>query len=241
MKKITALLLVLVMACTMSTALADEDIVGEWYGTFMGNGLVMKLNADQSVTMEVGGNIMGEGTWKAENGSLTISSGDGSDEVYEIKEDGIYIASMDITLTRDPANAAPAIEFAEVKSDVTKEEFYGDWTCTAISMSGMVASAEDYAASTGGDVLPGLTISDSSIQFTGEGMFAVMFSLMKFESEYTDGAILVTGTAIAGDSTVAVKIEMLQDNTLKVSIEDEDMQMALYYAPAVANAEEPAA
>ncbi len=241
MKKLISLILVLCMACMLIPATAEEDLTGEWYGAMMGMGLIMTVNEDGTFSMTVGGNVMGAGTWKMEDGNL-LAEVDGQAETFEFKDGTLYEATSRITLTRNPEDAPAPIVIADPKTDAAAEEYYGEWTCSGLEANGLVLSAETYATNAQGDTLPGLTISDSAVEFSGDGMFATVFSMFTLKPEYADGALTATGVFGTGESsiTMEVHLQILQDGSLKVSAVSNGSPMVLYFVPAAAE-EVPAA
>lgn len=244
MKKLLSLVLILCMACMLIPAMADEDISGEWYGSLMGMGVTITLNADTSYAISMSGNVAEEGTWKVEEGKLITVPANGNPETtFEIQEAALYanMDGMELTLTRDPANAPAAVEIAEAKTDATAEEYYGTWACSAIEVDGMTLDAATYT-SVAGSSLPQLKISEGKVEFIGEDMISSMLNMFTLAPVYADGAINTTASLTLGDQSMAmtVQLQMLQDGQIKAVLSSNDSPMTLYFAPAAAE-EEPAA
>ena len=153
MKKITALVLALMMACLMTCAFAAEAdplYTGEWYLKTMQNGDetidvaamglngVMTLNADWTCSMTGMGNDV-TGTWKdeADKNKITVTmDGDDADVMLSDGELTVSAGETKMIFTRE-APAAAGDATAEIKADATAEEFNGNWTCIALSVGSM--------------------------------------------------------------------------------------------------------
>ena len=243
MKKLISLVLALCMACMLIPAMAEEDVSGDWYGSLMGMGVQLTLNADGSYTISMSGTVAEEGTWKAEDGKvITTPSSESPATEFAIQDASLYLSAdgMEMTMTRNPEDA-PSVEIAEVKTDAAVEEFYGEWTCSAVQVEGMTLDADAYTAAAG-DTLPSLSIAEGSVKFVGEDMISVMLNLFTLEPAFADGAITATGTLGEGDtaSTMTIQLQMLQDGQIKATLDSNGSPMVLFFAPAAA-AEEPAA
>ena len=191
MKKLISLVLALCMACMLIPAMADEDLTGDWYGSLMGMGVQLTVNADGSYTISMNGTVAEEGTWAAADGKLTTTpSTDSPATEFEIQADALYLGmdGMEMTMTRNPEDAPAAVEIAEVKADAAAEEFYGDWTCSAVEVEGMTLDASAYTAAAG-DGLPGLSIAEGSVKFVGEDMISAVLNMFTLTPTFADGAI----------------------------------------------------
>ena len=171
MKKITALVLALMMACLMTCAFAAEAdplYTGEWYLKTMQNGDetidvaamglngVMTLNADWTCSMTGMGNDV-TGTWKdeADKNKITVTmDGDDADVMLSDGELTVSAGETKMIFTRE-APAAAGDATAEIKADATAEEFNGNWTCIALSVGSMKLDAA--TAKAAGQELPTLT------------------------------------------------------------------------------------
>ena len=241
MKKLISLILILCMACMLVPAMADEDITGDWYGNMMGMGVTLTLNADGTYAFIANGQEMAAGPWKVEDGKLIAASEDSGDTIFEIKDEGLYNADMDMTMTRNAEDAPAGFVVAEPKTDAAAEEYYGEWACSGIYVPelGSVIDTSAYAAMAG-DSLPNITVSADAIQFTGDGMLSGVFNLLAFQPTYADGAITAASVLEAMGVNVTVQLQMLQDGQIKAILTNGEEPIELYFAPAAA-AEEPAA
>ena len=175
MKKITALVLALMMTCLMTCAFAAEAdplYTGEWYLKTMQNGDdtidvaamglngVMTLNADWTCSMTGMGNDV-TGTWKdeADKNKITVTmDGDDADVMLSDGELTVSAGETKMIFTRE-APAAAGSETAEIKADATAEEFNGNWTCIALSVGSMKLDAA--TAKAAGQELPTLCLQDA--------------------------------------------------------------------------------
>ncbi len=235
MKKLISLVLILCMACMLVPAMADEDLTGDWYASFAGAVMTMTVNADGTLTMLIPGQAEASpGTWTLEGDQITITVQD-SPATGTVTADGIALSEggMDLLFTREPIGA---ITVADVKADAAEEEFYGEWTMTYLGAEGMILDA-----ASAGMVFPNIKLGKGTVEFipsSDEDLYALMFSLLGLTSSYADGKLALTATTEGADATGTV--EMLTDGMIKVSLDDDDGPMVMYYSPAAA-AEEPAA
>ena len=238
MKKITAMLLALMLACLMSCACAadaDPLYVGEWYLQTMADGEetmnvsamgingILTLNDDWTCSVTGLGENM-TGTWKDENENITAVIG--GDEV------GIMLSNGELTLTAGTttmiftreaqAGKAPAIE---VRADAAAEEFNGKWTCVALSMDGQTVDAATAKAI--GQVLPDMDFDNGVIKMSG-GPIAEIFSSLSKSLTYADGAY-----SLAADSgNVSITVNMLQDGTMSLTFAVGEQSTTLSFAKA---------
>lgn len=238
MKKLITLVLVLIMTCMMIPAMAEEDVSGEWYTTFSGVGMIMHLNADGTASIEASGSTMVEGTWKAENGAVTITAEDGTDELFEIKADGLYSENLTTPFTRDPENAAPAIAIAEIKADAELEDFAGVWNCKYASADGVVMDMTENVEAAGLSEIPTITIEGSAITATGLEIVGITEPM---EGTLENG-VLIANTNYADMIDITIKMQVLQDGMMALNLEmdGEDAGFVFYFVPATAE-EAPAA
>ena len=239
MKKITALLLALTMACLVSFACAadaDPLYTGEWYlktmsqgdQTFevaaMGMKGVLTLNADWTCSMTGMGDDV-TGTWKdeADKNKITVTlDGDDADVMLSDGELTVTAGETKMIFTRE---APAAAEDAPVKTDAAAEEFNGEWTCIAISVGEMKLDAA--TAQAAGQELPKLTFKDGSISLTG-GAIADAFAAFTMPLTYADGAYSFAVESM----NVSVKANLLEDGTMVLALSAAGADTSLYFAKA---------
>ena len=247
MKKLTALLLALMMACMMVPAMADDALLGEWYlktmkageteydAAAIGMAITMTLNADGTVAMMMPDSETPEtGTWTLDGDQITVTindspaSGPASAESITLAADG-----QEMIFTRE---AVSAITVAEVKAAESAEEFYGTWSLKFVEMEGRVM---DVAAL--GETDSVVTISDATVECTGEGTLSSVLSLMKLDAPvFEDGALSIKAAADALNPDMTAKAEMLEDGMVKLTVTSTS-DMILYLVPAEVIEEGPAA
>ena len=243
MKKLLSLVLALCMACMLIPAMAEEDLTGDWYGSLMGMNVTVTLNADNAYAISMSGSVAEEGTWAAEDGKVTLTPSEGGSEtIFEIQETALYanMDGMELTLTRNAEDVPAGFVAADVKADAAAEDFYGEWTCSALEIEGMTVDIATYS-SISGSTMPGLKISADAIEFVTDDPAVAMLNMFNLVPTYADGALTAAATLEAGENSASMNIQvlMLQDGQIKAVI-DSTTAMTLYFAPAAA-AEEPAA
>ena len=166
MKKLTALFLILCMACMLVPALAEEDVTGDWTLYQMGIGgtmfdastlgmdIVMHVNADGTVVQNgeiAGQNMDGSGTWTLEGDTLTIAMGKTpkvytfADGMLSLEQDGKTVVFM------KEAPAAEKFEKPETAAAAKEEDFFGSWRFESMDVAGVHLTK---------DLLPSLGISE---------------------------------------------------------------------------------
>lgn len=241
MKKITALVLALMMACLMTCAFAAEAdplYTGEWYLKTMQNGDdtidvaamglngVMTLNADWTCSMTGMGNDV-TGTWKdeADKNKITVTmDGDDADVMLSDGELTVSAGETKMIFTRE-APAAAGSETAEIKADATAEEFNGNWTCIALSVGSMKLDAA--TAKAAGQELPTLKFEDGAVSMEG-GQIAEAFSAFKMPLTFADG----TYSFAIESANVSVKANILQDGTMALEFAAGETATTLYFEKA---------
>lgn len=240
MKKITALVLALMMACLMTCAFAAEAdplYTGEWYlktwqngdetidVAAMGLNGVMTLNDDWTCSMTGMGNDV-TGTWKdeADKNKITVTmDGDDLDVMLSDGELTVSAGETKMIFTRE-APAAAGDATAEIKADAAAEEFNGSWNCIAMGVGSMKLDAA--AAKAAGQELPTLKFEDGAISMEG-GQIAETLSAFKMLSlTFADGTYSFTMDG------VSIKANILQDGTMALEIALGETAVALYFEKA---------
>ena len=240
MKKITALVLALMMACLMTCAFAadaDPLYTGEWYLKTMINGDetidvaamglngVMTLNADWTASMTGMGDDV-TGTWKddAENNKITVTL-DGDDADVMLSDGELTVTAGDTKMIFTREAPAAGSETAEIKADATAEEFNGNWNCIALGVGSMKLDAA--TAKAAGQELPTLKFEDGAISMEG-GQIAEAFSAFKMPLTFADG----TYSFAIESASVSVKANILQDGTMALEFAAGETATTLYFAKA---------
>lgn len=238
MKKLISLVLILCMACMLLSAMADDDITGEWYASLYGVPLKMTLNADGTASMAMGDTDMGTAAWTFSDGKFSMTE----DESGVVSEgtlvDGVLTIEDDdqlIEFTREPVQG---ITVAEVNPAAAAEDFEGSWTITYVDLGGMLVDA-----SAAGGSVPDVKIENGALSFIGDGAesMSFFFGEAAIPLAYENGAMNYS-VEIPNDAepiTGIIKVEMLQDGMLVVTVEFGYGATMMYYNSAAA--EEPAA
>ena len=236
MKKMTALLLTLILACLATFACAadaDPLYTGEWYMKTMSQGdqsfdvaamgmnAVLTLNEDWTCSVTgMGADVTG--TWKDENEKITaVIDGDPADLMLSNGE--LTLSAGDTTMVFTREAPAAATEIAEVKADAAAEEFNGEWTCVALTVGEMTLSRS--VAEAAGQELPKMTFADGTITMEG-GAIAESFANVKTPLTYADG------TYSFAISNVSVTANILQDGKMAVTFAAGELTTGLYFEKA---------
>ena len=239
MKKFVSLLLVLCLACVSAAALAEAgDLVGDWYGSLYGMAAQLTLNEDGSYVMSLAGNEI-PGNYELKDGIVYMDD-DNPDNGFVFDGTSLVNETQGVTLTRDQADV-PEIELAEVNPDAAVEDFEGDWVCKYMSMKGMTLDITQIPLeSLGATQIPSLKVEGSAVTLTGMDSLAGADPL---EMTFADGALTFDLGAKVGmpDLGMAINVLMLQDGMVDFNVNMGDEIVDLYFAPADAEAEAPAA
>lgn len=230
MKKFAALLLAL-MLC-MGLALAETvDVTGTWHLNeiisgeisinpgVLGMDMSITLNADGTATGDVAGET-GEGTWSMEGGSVIVAMA--GDPMTFTLENGNLISIVEgstMVFSREKAEIT-TVELGEARTDVTMEDFNGQWNATIVDMMGMQIPVTDMG------MLMTITIADGQVTLTeGEG----------------ETATTSIGTATLENGVLTVRTENEEDDLplslhesglLAALLESDDLSMGIYFEKA---------
>ena len=138
MKKLTALVLTLMLVLTMMAgALAEAaDMTGDWYGALLGTQVTLTLNADGTYKMDIGGLSQEEGVWENDaDGNFIMDKGMEGEGLVTVTETGLHteVEGMTIDFTREPVDVTELT----VSEETTLEELQGKWQATSVVMGGM--------------------------------------------------------------------------------------------------------
>ena len=240
MKKIASLLLALCLVCLSVAVLAEAgDLVGVWYGTLYGMPIQLALNEDGSYVMSAAGNDL-PGSYELKDGIVYMDGDDNADNGFVFDGTSLVNEVQGVTLTREQADVAEIV-LAEVNSDATLEAFEGDWVCKYMAMNGITLDIEQIPLENlGATQIPSLKIEGSSVTLTGMDSLAGGKAL---DMTFSDGALVFDLGALAGieDANMSINVRMLQDGLVDFNVIMGDETVDLYFAPADAEAEAPAA
>jgi len=224
MKKLTALLLSLLMLCTLATA-QTADYTGTWYlvsleasgiainPADLGMEMIVTLNADGTGLISTTGEEDEAATWTLDDGTLTITADD-SPLDFELNADGQLVGEAEENIMffgREPAGPGfvPAAEIAA--EDIAA--FDGNWTITTVDAYGMIVPFSVMAQM--GLEGESVVIQNGSIQ---------SFCIEETElGTFADGKLVVAAPAET-DEALGKTISLLEDGTLSMAY----MEMIFY-------------
>ncbi len=242
MKKFVSLLVVLMMACMLLPAVAEEDLTGDWYlvdvagmnPADMGMSITMTLNADGTanmVSIMSGTDLSQDGTWRIEGDKLIVSTNDGAPDTEMTIGDGVLTGDMGggaiATFSRDASATAETTVFAEVNPDAQPEDFNGNWYATHVSMQGMTISVEAAMAMGQFDEVPVLSFQDGKIAISGS--LEMLFGEEGFDLTYENGGYGYTVTV--GENSMGFYLNMLQDGMMQFTV-SMGQDIIIYFAKA---------
>ena len=265
MKKITALILAVMMACLLIPAMAAEDVTGTWYlksmsqgGQTMDASILSAMGMSGEITINEDGslviNMFGtetKGTWTLEGEKLAIVT---TDEGAESKVEAT-VANGELSLGDAESGTvmlftreAPAAGYvpAEVITNARLEDFAGKWTVKYIGAQGMIFDIDSFtsfiatlAASMGSEAEVEIPDIGSMMALEIEGSTITIGSgdeRNSVEATYEDGKLTAKDEA----SGEAIVLSIQEDGILAMEANYSGMLVVIYCIPAAA-AEAPAA
>lgn len=138
MKKIVAVLVVLALSlCTV--CFAETDLTGVWYADVYGMVVELYVNEDNTVSMVIGEESVGEGVWEVEGDVFYINRGLDDESTLTIGEGTLFNELEGMNFGREPI--APFVAPAVVPAaDIA--DFNGTWNLSILYMYGMALDAE---------------------------------------------------------------------------------------------------
>lgn len=224
-------------------AVAEEAVTGDWYlhimkmdgeehdAAALGYALHLVLNDDNTISGDQ------EGTWTQEGDHyvLTIENAPANATLA----DGLLLVEADadmlMTFSREIVEKNTV---GEVDPAAPAEAFEGVWSCLYVDSDGIAINVRDNLETMGFTELPCLKIENSALSVTGLEAMLVAFTDLK--AAYADGTLNAELVVIESAPHLPMKLQMLQDGLLKLSImTSEDDPIIIYFEKAAA--EEPAA
>ena len=230
MKKLFAILTVLVMLCCSAAFAEATDVLGDWYlvelqgeglsinPASMGMEITMTLNEDNTMTMvsAMGGEDAETqtGTWALTENGITMTQEDETTELTLV--DGQLTMNMEgngLVFAREPAEAEPLPAPVAAESE---DAFFGTWKMSAINMMGMMLPVD----ALGGDE-SFLTVEAGKATITsGEETY-------EYATTFADGALTLT---LEDETQVA---QLNDDGSLSiVAAEMEELSIITYFEKA---------
>ena len=240
MKKSVSLLLTLCLACLSVAAFTEAGgLLGVWYGSLYGMPAQLTFNEDGSYVMSLASNEL-PGTYELKDGIVYMDGSENADDGFVFDGTSLVNETQGVTLTRDQADIAEIV-LAEVNPDAALEDFGGDWVCKYMSMSGMTLDITQIPLeSLGATQIPSLKIEGSTVALTGIDSLVGSDPL---EMTFADGALTFDLGAKLGmpDMGMSINVLMLQDGMADINVNMGDETVDLYFTPADAASEAPAA
>ena len=204
MKKLSALLLALLLAATMCVGAMAETVsyVGTWVLTSivsgemtldsatMGMEMSVVLREDGTCTMTVMGQAE-EGTWAPVEGGVSMTDGSGTTDTLTYRDGALVIAADGIEMVLTPGTAeadgtADESEYAQVLPNLTLADFAGSWEMEHVESTYGWYSVEDLGAKMS-VVISG---ADAVISMTTEENTATYNAVLETEEAADLGTIL---------------------------------------------------
>ena len=234
MKKFVSLLVVLCLALAMVPAMADEDLLGEWYLTdvvieessfpasIIGLSMTLTLNEDGTCSMisvDEEGEDVSEGTWTAIDGGVSIEI---DEETLDcLLEDGQLKADMDYMILVLSRELPEAVELPATVAAETEDEFFGEWQADSIFVE---------------DMLLPVSVLDIELTVTIEAGQITLISSDEPDDATVMETVFSEGTLVATmeeeDLTETVVLELNDAGGLVLTqFVDEEPGMIFYFVP----------
>ena len=207
------------------TSMANE-IIGIWYlisieeeGSTLnpvsaGVEMTLTFNEDKTMSMQSTIEDTQEGSWVIEDGKL-IATLDGVTSTYELN-DGVLTLYEGGSILYFSREQSSAIKAPPIRTDVTLEDFAGDWIAVAAGIDGLM------------EPLEAAGVVESSISITGAEL---TFSILLETNPGTTSKSVYTGSlegsmlAVIGENPITLEEEMLvlfihEDGTLSNPISE---------------------
>lgn len=240
-KRLGVLLAAALTVATAFTAVAADDLTGEWYTNLFGMSVTLTLNegGECVMEMEAAGEEVEEptvGTWEFDGESLIIDKGKET-EVTAAYDGELLTAEsegMEMVFSRDP-EAAKGFVPAEIVKDAKLEDFAGNWIGKQISAMGMTAPLDMMEIEK-----VDIEIKDNLVALDIAGGFLLgEHNFPGIEAELKDGALyVITPAENEYSEDTEWKICLHEDGTLSMSISMMDEEMTIYMESKAEEAEE---
>ena len=224
MKKILSILLALSLLLSAAAFAEATDLTGEWYGSIFGAPVTLTLSEDG--TYEIVSPLSDEpstGVWELTDDGVVIDAG--TEQEYTMAYDGESLTmtqqeddqTIEVVFTREMPET---FEPAAVKADAALEDFAGNWVASYVNFMDMTLDV----AAMGMDMT--LSVDDTTATLNSESMQMENESM---DLPFADGAL---GLEVSGDDEsadgVAIRIQMLEDGMLALSLDFFGTQMVFY-------------
>ena len=216
MKKMMAVLLVLILTAVMLPGMGEETeetpaVTGDWYTQVRGIPMKLSFREDGTYSQEVPGvpDESAEGTWELREGFVYL---DGNDEIpMAFNETVLLVDGSGIRFTREePEIYIPDGIASADETDLM--EFQGAWSSSYV-LSGSLALPAEYMRD---DTI--LYIEGRRVALTGD-----LFGDVVAEFTYEDGALILTDPA----SDMRITLQMQLDHKARMTIQAGGAEMTL--------------
>lgn len=237
MKKVLSVILALSILLFSVPVFAEEAaFLGVWYlhGLIEGEETIdvasagiygsLTLNSNNTAAFDVAG-VVSEGTWEYNGSELWITiENDPAQATFSDDEMQICGGEQILIFNREESSA---IRLADINTNVTEEDFNGDWECALVSIGGIVLSTSQMD---GADMmLPSLTFKDGKPTQTNDiesSLFEVTVD-EDFPWEFNDG---VYSCSVENDSfAIQFRVFLLQDGMLAYVVDTNGEEFGLYF------------
>ena len=235
MKKIVALLLALMMACSLIGVLAESaEVTGEWYLSAIDDGtgerknpaeytmeMVMVLNEDgtaASVVSMFGDSSEGAGTWTMDGDKITVTIEDSPAEFT--LADGELSGDMGGAMGYFTREAPEAIVPPQVIAAESEEAFLGSWLCENIGMEGFILPAASMGMAAGYVIEPGRAAVAAGVDQEEN------VDVATYTTELVDGALVLTPETEGED---AITMQLNDNGQISFEMNLGEAVMTLYF------------
>lgn len=235
MKKLFAMLTVLVMLLSAAAFAETVDLTGQWYlveammGEMSINPAAMQM--EMTLTLNEDGTVVAsqaqgeeepevtDGTWELTDEGVVLTMGETS-SVLAIGVDGRLAMDMDgegyFFFGREPAEAEPLPQAVAAESE---EAFLGVWNTSIIEMMGMTFPADESSVTT-------LTVEPGKLSITT----ANDDGAEEYTTEFADGVLILTPTDGESDT---MTLQLNDDGSVAIPVMlGEEVFMTMYYEKA---------
>ena len=229
MKKLLATLIALMMlvsAVICGAAAETADITGEWYGSVFGLTMTLTLQEDGTYTMSMAGEEADDGTWSFDGTTLTMDEGTDGESAFAYDGESLSASmeGMDFVFTREPI---ATFEPAPARTDAALEEFSGSWNATTIGMMGMYLSTDMIGTGVSLDI-DGTAVVMTFVEEDSEP------EAITVEASFADGVLTMADPTSTEENSSFWTISLLEDGTMSMFTQMEDIEMSYYLSPAEA-------
>ena len=246
MKKIAALVLVLVLALSAVSAFAvtPAEVLGVWYTGEMkdsGNTYLLtgdyhiEFNRDSTATLVMNGQVKNF-TWKLDGETVWLTSEDQAEQItFDYRDDHFEVYMKDISEEGDSnydyvfsREQPEAFKVPEVIAAEKEEDFFGEWRADfAVTSKGIMKVSESDAA---------VLFKVEFAQITKTEGEDVRYAL----TTYNDGVLQFKGADLGLQETT-VTVELAEDGYARVTMADRPEDVYNFYLVRVDAAETSAA